>query len=604
MRMFRAVVASTLLMSMVAAGSAAAPASAERATYIVVLDDSVTDVEATARSLAHGVGGELGFVYEYALKGFSATLSAQAASALARNPRVAFVSPNGTVHMTEQTTPTGVSRIDAPVSAQTGTGIRVAIIDTGIDLDHPDLAGNIDQSRGVDCISPGTSADDDQGHGTHVAGTVAAISNSEGVVGVAPGATLVPVKVLNSQGSGTWDQVICGINHVANPDLGIHVANMSLGGTGTASGSCADPGDDAMYAAICGALANGVILVVAAGNDGRDASGFVPAAYPEVVTVSAYTDLDGSPANSGCTGGRGPFRTCDETFASFSNYGSVVDVIAPGVTINSTTIGGSYGTKSGTSMAAPHVAGVAALILAANPGMSPADVAAHLRATGQCPDGNINSGSGPCSGQGTWANDRDSLTEPMANAAFALGTTPDEPTNQPPTASFTYSCTDRVCSFNASGSSDPGGSISSYAWNFGDETTASGVTTSHTYAAGGTYSVILTVTDDGGLTDSDSQEVTVTEPGDGDGATYNVALTESTSSSGPSWTANVTITVNAGENPKVEYQWDGGSVQTCTATCTVSITLHKRVSSTTLTVVEVNDGTDFDGETQVTVFKP
>lgn len=594
MRTFRAVVAFTLLVSVVAVGSAAAPTSADRATYIVVLDDSVNDVEATARSLAQGAGAELGFVYQHALKGFSAKLSAQAASALARNPNVRVVSPNGTVHITEDSVPTGVSRIDAPISSQTGAGIRVAIIDTGIDLDHPDLAVNIDAASGFDCIDPGTSADDDQGHGTHVAGTVAAADNGLGVVGVAPGATLIPVKVLNSQGSGTWEQVICGIDHVADPLLGIDVANMSLGGSGTASGSCATTPGDALYAAVCGALGAGVTMVVAAGNDGRDAAGFVPAAYPEVVTVSAYTDLDGTPADSGCTGGRGPFKTCDETFASFSNYGSVVDVMAPGVTINSTTVGGSYGTKSGTSMASPHVAGVVALILATYPTMTPADVSAHLRDTGQCPNDLENAGTGLCSGQGTWTNDKDALTEPMANAAFALGA----PTNQPPTASFTFACTDLTCSFDGTGSTDDG--TLSYSWTFGDGGTAVGATASHTYASDNTYLVTLTV-DDGELTDTQSQNVTVSSGGNG-GAAYTIVLTESTSSSGPNWTATVAIDVDP--DASVSFEWSDGVTGSCVTDCSPSRSFHKRVSSITLTIVTVAGGDDFDGETQVTVFKP
>lgn len=526
MRMFRAVLAFTLLLSMVAAGSAAAPASAERSTYIVVLDDSVADVQATARTLARGVGGDLGFVYQHALKGFSAELTAQAASALTRNPTVRSVSPNGVVHMAEDSVPTGVSRIDAPISSQTGSGVRVAIIDTGIDLDHPDLAPNIAAGSGKNCIDPGASTDDDQGHGTHVAGTVAAADNGAGLVGVAPGATLIPVKVLNSQGSGSWDQVICGIDHVAG--LGnVDVANMSLGGSGTASGDCTKvDGEfnttDPLYAAICGALDAGVTVVVAAGNDAKNASGFVPAAYPEVITVSAYTDLDGTAGDSGCTGGRGPFRSCDETFASFSNYGSVVDVIAPGVNILSTTMGGGTGTKSGTSMASPHVAGVAALILGANPTLSPADVAAHLRNTGQCPNDLINANTGgTCSGQGTWTNDKDTITEPMANAAFALGTTADEPTDPPPT----------------------------------------------------------------------------------DGSTYTVILNGSASSPGGSqWTAEVFIDVEP--HASVAYEWSNGVTGTCDGDCPVSQTLHKRVSSITLTITLVADGTDFGGETQVTVFKP
>jgi subtilisin len=545
-RTVRAVIAFSLLFTMVAAGSAAVPAaSAERSSYIVVFEDSVANVEATARQLIQGAGGELGFVYQHALKGFSANLTAQAASALARNPQVAFVNENKAVHAFAESAPTGVNRIDSPTAHQAGakgSGVRVAIIDTGIQSSHPDLQGNVDTSTGYNCVSPGSAPEDDQGHGTHVAGTVAAVGgNNLGVIGVAPEATLVSIKVLDSSGSGTWEQVICGIDHVTglnedlNADTDIHVVNMSLGGSGIHDGTtCSSPGPDAMYRAICTAIASGAVFVVAAGNSAANASGFVPAAYPEVITVSAFQDTDGTSANVGCSG-RGIFRTCDEVFASFSNYGSIVDVIAPGVNINSTTLGGGYGTKSGTSMASPHAAGVAALVLEANPGWPAADVAVHMRATGQCPDTLENAGSGNCSGQGTWSGDPDGITEPMVNAAFATNAT-------------------------SGGGGDGGGG------------------------------------DDGGGGED--------PPGDGDAA-YTVSLTALTSTSnGSTWTAHVSIDVTGGAS--VSGSWSTGDTRSCDSTpCTVSLGgIPKRTSSVTFTVTTVADGTDFDGDTSVVATKP
>lgn len=603
-RAVHVVLVSVVMVTGLMASSAGASAGGAQQSYIVVLEPGTRNVPQVATDLARAHGGKVGFVYEHALEGFSATISAQGAAALARNPRVAYVNENRAVWAFAESVPTGVSRIDglaAHTGGATGKGTRVAIIDTGIDSDHPDLQGNLDWLSGYNCISPGASPEDDQGHGTHVAGTVAAErGNDTGVVGVAPEATLIPIKVLDSSGSGTWEQVICGIDRVAALNAvgtKVHVANMSLGGPGTHDGtSCTAPGPDAMYQAICRAIASGTTFVVAAGNDARDASGFVPAAYPEVVTVSAFSDTNGSKSNAGCTG-RGPFRTCDEVFASFSNYGSIVDVIAPGVNINSTTIGGGYGTKSGTSMASPHAAGVAALVLSMQPGLSPAGVAAHLRATGQCPDGNENTGTGNC--PGTWSGDPDGVTEPMVNASYATASSGGgggggEPTNQPPTASFTASCTGLTCAFTDT-STDSDGSVASWSWNFGGGATSTAQNPSHTYAAGGTYTVSLTVTDEDGATGSTSQSVTVTAPSTG------LTFTGSSTSQGSTWSAIVTVT-GGPTDTTISGTWSiGGTPNSCTTNGTGSCTITrsgipKRTGSATWTHT--------DSGTKVTIAKP
>ncbi|MGH3361282.1 MAG: S8 family serine peptidase, partial [Nocardioides sp.] len=252
--------------------------------------------------------------------------------------------------------------------------VDVAIIDTGIDLDHPDL--NVHTAGARNC-SKGRSADDGNGHGTHVAGTVGARDNAGGVVGVAPGARLWPVRVLDNRGSGPWSAVICGVDYVAAHANVIEVANMSLGGTGSDAGGCT--GRDALHRAICGAVDAGVTFVVSAGNESEDAARHIPAAYNEVITVSALADFNGQP-------GGGAAATCradvDDTFANFSNHGADIDLIAPGVCIRSAWRSGGYRTISGTSMASPHVAGAAALYLATHPAATPDQVRTALQTAG------------------------------------------------------------------------------------------------------------------------------------------------------------------------------------------------------------------------------
>ncbi len=336
--------------------------------YIVVLKDN-QDSEVTAGELARSHGLGLGDVYKYALKGFAASIPENKLQAIKNDPRVEFVSEDRYVSTFAQTLPAGINRIDAEKTAtytNKGTGINVAIIDTGIDLKHPDLQANI--AGGKNC-STGRSFTDGNGHGTHAAGIVAAIHNGVGVVGVAPEAKLWAVRVLDNTGSGTWSSVICGVDFVtskapANGGL-ITVANMSLGGSGTSDNNCGNTNGDALHKAICKSRDAGVTYVVAAGNSFANAGTFVPAAYDDaVITVSALADSDGK------SGGTGPSTSegADDTFATFSNYGSVVDLGAPGVNILSTWKGSSYNTISGTSMASPHVAGAAALYIKKNPG--------------------------------------------------------------------------------------------------------------------------------------------------------------------------------------------------------------------------------------------
>ena len=258
------------------------------------------------------------------------------------------------------------------------------VIDLAPDIAREPIAVMVETGRAL--RSTGKSFDDGNGHGTHVAGTIGAISNSVGVLGVAPGVPIYSVRVLNNAGSGSWSSVASGIDWVtANAAArNIKVANMSLGGSGSDDGNCGNTNGDALHKAICGSVGAGVTYVVAAGNDNANFSGFVPAAYNEVLTVTAMADFNGAP-------GGGAAATCrsdvDDTAADFSNFTTAGSadgghtIAAPGVCILSTWKGGGYNTISGTSMATPHVTGTVARCLAVSAcsGMTPSQVIAKLR---------------------------------------------------------------------------------------------------------------------------------------------------------------------------------------------------------------------------------
>jgi subtilisin family serine protease len=348
-------------------------------SYIVVYNQQAGSVGAATDAREATLGFETTHRYRSALDGFSAELTDDQVNALQSDPAVDFVQADRTVHATdfvprvagEPASPTGIRRI---VAAK-GNLVRekatdnVAVIDTGINLSHPDL----NAVNGKDCVDTGTPAEDANGHGTHVSGTIGALNNGSGVTGVAPGTKIYAVRVLNAAGNGTFAQIICGIDWVSANAAAkdIEVANMSLGGTlGGPQSAC--PGtSDGLHLAICNATDAGtnVTFVVAAGNSGYDydfpANPDVPAAYKEVLTVSALSDSDGKP------GALGPAPSCrtgetDDAPATFSNFAATAagekhTIAAPGTCIKSTWLSHGYNVISGTSMASPHMAGVAAL---------------------------------------------------------------------------------------------------------------------------------------------------------------------------------------------------------------------------------------------------
>jgi subtilisin len=274
----------------------------------------------------------------------TARMSAKEAAALRKDPNVAAVEEDGemyalggdTAHLLvegqpvvqAETVPAGIAQIKAPAAWDTtrGKGIKVAVLDTGIDFNHPDLAANY--KGGVSFVPTESSAMDFNRHGTHCAGTIAAALNGEGVVGVAPAAYLYAVKVLSGSGSGAWSNLIAGLDWCINN--GIHIASMSLG---------ASSAPTAVQTMCDLAWSRGVLLVAAAGNSGGAVG--APAKYPSVIAVSAI--------------GTG------NAIASFSCRGPEIELCAPGVNVLSSVPGGGYGTLSGTSMACPHVSGAAAL---------------------------------------------------------------------------------------------------------------------------------------------------------------------------------------------------------------------------------------------------
>lgn len=455
-----------------------AAANAGNRSYIVVFKDNIVGAQSIAAEMTANIGTKPDFVYSATIRGFAARMSDLSADQLRRDPRVKYISLDKpvSIHATQTPTPSwGLDRIDQqnlPLNnsytyPNSGAGVHLYGIDTGILPSHNDFFLPTNRmGNGISTIPGSPSTVDCNGHGTHTASTAAGTT-----YGVAKLMTIHPVRVLDCGGSGQFSWVIAGIDWVTNNHVSPAVANMSLGG------GIDQATDDAVTASI----AAGVTYSISAGNNSDFFGGACfnsPARTPNAITVAA--------------------SRINDARASFSDTGPCVDIWAPGENITAAWIGSNNATNtiSGTSMSAPHVAGAAALYLAANPGSTPAAVRTALfnNATNNKITGSILPGT--------------------PNKLLYMGFIGGGPGNLPPVADFSITCNGGLtCTFNGSASSDPDGSIVNYTWQIGNKTKSGpSPTASRTFTRPSSGSVTLTVTDNLGATASLTKPLTVPAP--------------------------------------------------------------------------------------------
>lgn len=528
--------------------------------WIVVFKDDVKDVDATVDELVRTHGGTVHYRYRHAIKGMALTIPEQALKGIARNPNIAFIEADGmayaNVDQTVGSSLWGLDRIDQtslPLNQRytyvaDGTGVRVYVIDTGIRTTHAQFGTRAVQ--GYDFVNMDADATDDNGHGTHCAGTIGGST-----VGVAKNATLVAVKVLSASGSGSWSGVAAGIDWVRGQHGtlgGPSVISMSLGGGASST----------VDNAVNNCINAGVTVVVAAGNDNLDAINYSPARVANAITVGSSTNTDAR--------------------SSFSNYGSVVDLFAPGSSIYSTwyTSNTAYATLSGTSMATPHVAGVAALYLQVNPSAAPASVATAIK------------------GQAT-PNKLTGLPTGTANLLlYSLvggtppppppATVPADPTNLVATAtstsaialSWSDNATDesgyyveRLNGSNWSRIATLGANVRTY--------TNSGL------AAGTSYSYRVQAYNGNGESGFSNTASATTQSAPG---MYVSAVSVSKKKSGSTWTATMTVTVRSNgslvSGAAVSANWIGGASGSTTATTSSKGVATIKTSNLSYTAVQ------------------
>ncbi|MCL4559161.1 MAG: S8 family serine peptidase [Chloroflexi bacterium] len=611
-RLFSLGVLLSVLLSLTAPGIATAAPEPAASPYIIVFKDTVNpSVEAPGLAKAYNL--QPGFIYQHALKGMSAVIPAGRLVALQHDPRVAYVEADLEQHISVQTVPTGIQRIFADENAAIDidssddyrVDVDVAVIDTGIDFQHPDL--NV--VGGVNCTTSGilvascvAGGDDDHYHGTHVAGTIGALDNETGVVGVAPGARLWAVKVLNKRGSGYTSWIVAGIDWVAANSATIEVANMSLGGSGFSQ---------AEYDAIQGAVNKGVAFAVAAGNEDDDANNYSPGGFDNVLSVSALADYNGLP-------GGGTAATCyadvDDTLAGFSNWGREVDIAAPGVCILSTypLERGEYGTISGTSMASPHVAGALALLASRNNPANSADVYSLYNQVKNAGNDNWTDDSGDGIKEPLLDVSNTSLFNPVLVPGSGGGGTNTAPsvTITSPANGASFAAGTSIAFAGSASDAEDGDLTGSLVWTSSlDGQIGIGGSFSAVLSAG-THTVTASVVDSGGLTGSASITVTVQNPA---GSTVTVSSLTGTASTVNKnfWKATVVATISpALSGAVVSGTWNNGKAFSCTTgsngSCSGSLNVSAKLSSITLTISNVAlAGYTYEASvTSVTISKP
>lgn len=467
-----------MLCSTLLYGASSTGIASEKVKIIIAFHEQPGPSE---EGLIRAFGGTVKFTYNI-VPAIAATVPAAALEGLSRNPRIKLIEPDGEIHALSDSYPWGITRVGAEAvhttSGQLGEGVAVAVIDTGVDYTHPDLAGNY--AGGYDFVNKDTNPMDDNGHGTHVAGTIAAELDGAGVVGVAPKAKIFALKVLNRRGSGDFSNVIAALDwcvdyNETHNDI-IRITNNSYGGSTNPDlyGYTLETAFNAAYKA-------GILHIAAAGNEGntagdQDTVGY-PAKYPSVMAVAATDSSD--------------------IRAYFSSTGNTVEISAPGYGIYSTVLRGGYATYSGTSMASPHVAGVAALVMAQKPGLSNIEVRELLQDTADY------------LGRADWYG------LGMVDAVESVGSALP-PSNTAPTVTIT-SPSEQVLyesgeSINFSAifeDLEDGNTPDNWVWTSSVDGNIGSASSFTTVLRDGAHTITATATDSGGLSDSESITVTV-----------------------------------------------------------------------------------------------